>query len=269
MDISGQVTKNGKPLDPELYTWDHENKTFYSEENGLVLGFEGMHNCTFDTGNNCDFDTGDNCTFDTGNWCIFNTGWNCTFDTGDNCTFDTTHDCTFNTGNDCDFNTGNDCTFYTTHNCTFYIGDNCDFYTGEDCTFKKINKKKDSKEKTKMKKIKSNLTKLKEDNKEAIALSAKLKAGDLIINNAKKALKKAMPTETHVYLDLPITPIILGNLINILGNFYDGPKNDLVESVSHATLTSAYHQQMNLINVNKLFETLVKGVDLTKLTKNE
>ncbi len=117
-DISNRVTKNGKPLDPGLYTWDHENKAFYSGKGDLVLGFEGIDGCTFYTGNDCTFDTGNDCTFDTGNDCTFDTGNNCTFDTGNDCTFDTTHDCTFDTGRNCNFNTyWGDCTFKVQEGC--------------------------------------------------------------------------------------------------------------------------------------------------------
>ena len=35
--MSISVTKNGVPLDPSLYTWDEETKTFSTYENELVL----------------------------------------------------------------------------------------------------------------------------------------------------------------------------------------------------------------------------------------
>ena len=103
------VTKNGKPLEKEKYTWDEKTRTFSTAENYLVLDFRDYDNCTFNTGDGCTFDTGDCCTFDT--------GWHCTFDTGYGCTFDTGYDCTFKTGYGCTFNTDDSCTFDTGKKC--------------------------------------------------------------------------------------------------------------------------------------------------------
>ena len=52
------VTKNGQPLDSSLYTWDEETKTFYTDENNLVLDFTGIRFVTFRTGHNCTFKNG-------------------------------------------------------------------------------------------------------------------------------------------------------------------------------------------------------------------
>ena len=79
------VTKNGTPLDPQLYTWDEKTKTFSTTEDGLVLDFRNMSGCTFNTGASCTFDTGYDCTFDTGAGCTFDTGYGCTFYTDAGC----------------------------------------------------------------------------------------------------------------------------------------------------------------------------------------
>ena len=133
MKMNFSVTKNGVPLDSNLYTWDEETKTFSSNENNLVLDFTGMDyitfktgsDCTFRTGSYCTFDTLSHCTFTTRSDCNFDTGHDCTFDTGSRCTFDTLSYCTFTTGSDCNFDTGHDCTFDTEYNCTFTTGSNC------------------------------------------------------------------------------------------------------------------------------------------------
>jgi hypothetical protein len=103
------VTKCGIPLDPSLYTWDEKTKTFFTNEDGLVLDFNNVYGVTFNTGYSC--------TFLTSPDCIFNTGSSCTFKTGSYCTF--------NTGFDCTFNTGSSCTFKTGSNCIFEVGENC------------------------------------------------------------------------------------------------------------------------------------------------
>lgn len=55
--INFSVTKNAKPLDPSLYSWDEKTRTFSTTEDGLVLDFKGIYNCTFNTGSDCTFDT--------------------------------------------------------------------------------------------------------------------------------------------------------------------------------------------------------------------
>ena len=75
--LNFSVTQNGKPLNTSLYTWDEKTRTFSTKENGLVLDFTGIDDCTFDTGYNCTFKTGYNCTFKTGSRCTFKTGDYC------------------------------------------------------------------------------------------------------------------------------------------------------------------------------------------------
>jgi hypothetical protein len=79
------VTQFGKPLDPKLYKWDSEKKTFSTEESNLVLDFSNLHGVTFKTGNNCTFNTSHKCTFETGFGCVFDTSYGCTFETGKEC----------------------------------------------------------------------------------------------------------------------------------------------------------------------------------------
>ena len=71
------VTKNGKELDPSLYTWDESTRTFATRENDLVLDFSALDGVTFDTGDNCAFYTWHSCTFKTGYGCTFDTGYGC------------------------------------------------------------------------------------------------------------------------------------------------------------------------------------------------
>ena len=111
------VTKNGKELDPSLYTWDESTKTFATDESGLVLDFSEMYGVTFKTGDFCAFKTGDRCAFKTGRECTFKTGSNCAFYTGDNCAFYTWHSCAFKTGYGCTFDTGYGCIFKTGERC--------------------------------------------------------------------------------------------------------------------------------------------------------
>jgi hypothetical protein len=85
--MSYSITKNGKELDPKLYTIDIKSKTFSSKESGLVLDFSKQYGWSFKTLSHCTFKTGSSCTFTTGSSCTFNTLSHCTFDTESNCTF--------------------------------------------------------------------------------------------------------------------------------------------------------------------------------------
>ena len=133
--IKFSITKNGKPLDKFLYTWDEATQTLSTEENNLVLDFSGYNNCIFNTGDDCTFNTSYGCTFNTGYDCTFSTGSGCTFVTGSYCTFNTGHSCTFDTDYNCTFSTGSDCIFRTSHSCTFSTVYHCTFSTGSDCIF--------------------------------------------------------------------------------------------------------------------------------------
>ena len=84
-EIQQRVFKNGKPLDLDKFEWDEKTNTFSSSEDYLVLGFNGVSGCTFNTGSHCTFKTEFDCTFNTGSYCTFNTGSDCTFKTGENC----------------------------------------------------------------------------------------------------------------------------------------------------------------------------------------
>jgi hypothetical protein len=125
LDISTRVLKDGKPLDPNLYTWDAGTRTFSTKESGITFDFGGIDDCTFKTGGYC--------TFTTGGYCTFTTEYDCTFKTGSNCTFTTEYDCTFKTGGYCTFTTGGYCTFTTEYDCTFKTGGYCTFTTGKRC----------------------------------------------------------------------------------------------------------------------------------------
>jgi len=84
IEIQQRVLQNGKPLDLDKFTWDEKTNTFSSKENNLVLDFNGVTNCTFNTGSDCIFKTCSNCIFKTGDSCTFKIRGNCTFNTGDN-----------------------------------------------------------------------------------------------------------------------------------------------------------------------------------------
>jgi hypothetical protein len=60
-EVQQRVLQNGKPLDLEKFEWDEKTNVFSSEENGLVLDFKGIDDCTFKTWFDCTFKTGSGC----------------------------------------------------------------------------------------------------------------------------------------------------------------------------------------------------------------
>ena len=133
LEVQSRISKNGKKLALDKFSWDEKTRTFVSEEDNLVLDFRGVVSITFKTGWDCIFVTGSYCTFKTDSDCIFETGDSCTFDTGSDCTFVTGSDCTFETYWNCTFKTGGYCTFDTGSYCTFKTYWNCTFKIGENC----------------------------------------------------------------------------------------------------------------------------------------
>ena len=87
LEVQKRVLKNGEPLSLDDFIWDEKTNTFSSVENSLVLDFNWIHDCTFNTDSCCTFNTGSGCTFNTGYDCTFNTDYDCTFHTGFGCTF--------------------------------------------------------------------------------------------------------------------------------------------------------------------------------------
>jgi len=85
--VQQRVSKNGKPLPLDKFTWDEKTRTFSSGVDGLVIDFRRMDNCTFVTVSHCVFTTGSCCTFTTGSNCAFNTEYGCAFYTGSGCIF--------------------------------------------------------------------------------------------------------------------------------------------------------------------------------------
>lgn len=127
------ITRDGKIIDPSLYTWDKHSRTLTTKEAGLTLDFSGIDNIIFNTGSNCIFLADINCIFNTGNYCMFNTSSYCTFNTGHNCMFRTGSGCIFSTGSMCMFDTDSGCIFETNSDCIFRTGSSCTFKTEEKC----------------------------------------------------------------------------------------------------------------------------------------
>ncbi len=65
LEVQKRVLQHGKRLDLDKFDWCEETKIFSSNEDNLVVDFNGEDYCTFTTGNNCIFTTNSDCTIDT------------------------------------------------------------------------------------------------------------------------------------------------------------------------------------------------------------
>jgi len=104
-----KITKNGKPLDPKLYTIDEANQAFISKENSLVIDFTGEDcwifrigdSCTITAGNHCTINTYSGCTITVGNRCIIDAWGGCNITTGENAVVVTSENSTITGGKNC------------------------------------------------------------------------------------------------------------------------------------------------------------------------
>lgn len=124
------VTRDGKILDPSLYTF--ENNIFTSDESYLTISCY-VDGVTFNTRSHCTFNAQSHCIFNTRSYCVFNTQSYCIFNTWNHCTFSTLSYCNFNTGSYCNFKTDASCNFNTKSNCVFMVKFECAFKTASYC----------------------------------------------------------------------------------------------------------------------------------------
>jgi len=120
-----KITKNGKPLDPKLYTIDEANKAFISKEDCLVLDFAGEDGWVFRIKYNCTITTGDYCFIDAYGGCIITDGDRCTMDTGSGCNITAGDGCTMDTGYKCHISTGHNAVIRAYADSAITGGENC------------------------------------------------------------------------------------------------------------------------------------------------
>lgn len=85
-EVQQRVSRaDGSVIDLDDFMWDESTQTFSSDECGLVLDFEDIHNCKFIIRSDCKLRAGSNCLIDSLYNCVLETGDRCTFDVGDDC----------------------------------------------------------------------------------------------------------------------------------------------------------------------------------------
>ena len=73
-EVRLRVSKDGKPINLDDFSWDAETKTFSSTLDGLLIDFFDIDDCTFIAGSDCTFKAGWRCTFRAGYGCTFKAG---------------------------------------------------------------------------------------------------------------------------------------------------------------------------------------------------
>jgi len=139
-----KITKDGVALDPKLYTIDEANRTFISEENGLVIDFAGKSDwlfrirnyCTVTADNDCFIDARNGCNITTGDRAVMRVCDNSTITAGDRCTITTKHNCTITTGERCTLDTGSGCNITTGDGCTIDADYKCHISTSHNAVIR-------------------------------------------------------------------------------------------------------------------------------------
>ena len=138
--MSFTVSRYGKTLDPNFYTWDKENKIFTTKEDNVVLDFSTIDGVTFNTGSFCTIEAGSNCIFNIGDDCNVISGSGCNVVSGSGCMINTCSGCTFDVKDECVFKTGSSCEFKVGIECVIIRRDNFEVIHPDEKKILKLNK---------------------------------------------------------------------------------------------------------------------------------
>ncbi len=100
---------------------------------------------------------------------------------------------------------------------------------------------------------------IKDKNIDTLKIAAQIEAGNIIVENAIKYIKKLIPKENHKYIPDSIAGLVIANSMQILAQIV---KHDKLTFISEAALQSAMLKQMSELNIEKMVKVLLKGVDL-------
>jgi hypothetical protein len=70
IQVQKRVLHLGEMISLDNFSWDEDTNIFSSKLDDLVIDFNKISYCTFNTGYNCTFKTGSYCTFKTGYDCV-------------------------------------------------------------------------------------------------------------------------------------------------------------------------------------------------------
>ena len=119
--------------------------------------------------------------------------------------------------------------------------------------------KKESEKKSMSKAIKDTALQTVGDNKQALIIAGKMEAGRVLNKQVLKQIKPHIPMFVRGYLDTPLAPVIVANLVAAVGNH---TQNKRVQQVAELMLLAAADTTVQSFNIDKIIDDVLAGVKL-------
>lgn len=119
--------------------------------------------------------------------------------------------------------------------------------------------KKESEKKTMAAKIKDTALVTLDQNKQAAIIAGKMEAGRILNKQVLKQIKPHVPMFVRGYLDTPLAPVVVANLVAAVGNH---TQNKRVQQVSELMLLAAADATVQSFNLDKIIDDVLAGVKL-------
>ena len=98
-----------------------------------------------------------------------------------------------------------------------------------------------------------------DQNKQAAIIAGKMEAGRILNKQVLKQIKPHIPMFVRGYLDTPLAPVIVANLVAAVGNH---TQNKRVQQVSELMLLAAADATVQSFNLDKIIDDVLAGVKL-------
>ena len=116
-----------------------------------------------------------------------------------------------------------------------------------------------SEKKTMAQKLKDTGIQTLDQNKKAAIIAGKMEAGRILNKQVLKQIKPHIPMFVRGYLDTPLAPVIVANLVAAVGNH---TQNKKVQQVSELLLLAAADATVQSFNLDKIIDDVLAGVKL-------
>lgn len=116
-----------------------------------------------------------------------------------------------------------------------------------------------SEKKTMAQKLKDTGLQTLDQNKKAAIIAGKMEAGRILNKQVLKQIKPHIPMFVRGYLDTPLAPVIVANLVAAIGNH---TQNKKVQQVSELLLLAAADATVQSFNLDKIIDDVLAGVKL-------
>ena len=124
---------------------------------------------------------------------------------------------------------------------------------------KEANPKPTKSENTFMSKIKATALTTVDQNKQAAIIASKMEAGRILNKQIIKQVKPHIPMFFRGYLDTPLAPVILANLVALAGNHTD---NKRIKQISELMLLAAADTTVQSFNLDQIIDDVLKNIKL-------